>query len=92
MKIHKEIAKILDLQNKITEQVKQLNEKIDVSGIDFSTAQLVELTDEQIKMYKDDLNNNYLVHQHNPYNDWYYGWLYFATKEKNKFIKVAFEC
>lgn len=92
MKIYKEIEEILNLEIKLKQQFKKLSKKIDVRGIDFSTAQLVELTDNQIKKYKDDLNNDFLVEQYNPYEDYYYGWLYFATKEKNKFIKVAFEC
>ena len=38
-------------------------------------------------------NDCYLVEQHTDYSGCdYYGYVYFATKEKNKFIKVYFEC
>lgn len=92
MKIHNEILEILNLYQKIGILVNKLSEKIDLFGIDFGTAKLVELSDKQIKSYKDDLNNDYLVEQHSDFEDCYYGHLYFATKEKNRFIKVYFEC
>lgn len=98
MKIYKEVEQIMQHYNEIEELIDKLSKKIydavssDLS-FDFSNANLVELTDDQIKSYRDDLNNSFLVEQHTDYSGCdYYGYVYFATKEKNKFIKVYFEC
>lgn len=98
MKIYKEVEQIMQRYNEIEELIDKLSKKIydavssDLS-FDFSNINLVELTDDQIKSYRDDLNNSFLVEQHTGYcAEDYYGFVYFATKEKNKFIKVYFEC
>ncbi len=98
MKIYKEVEQIMQHYNEIKELIAKLSKKIydvvssDLS-FDFSEADLVELSEEQIKSYRDDLNNSFLVEQHTDYSGCdYYGYVYFATKEKNKFIKVYFEC
>lgn len=98
MKIYKEVEQIMQHCNEIEYLIDRLSKKIydvvssDLS-FDFSSANLVELTDDQIKSYRDDLNNSFLVEQHTDYSGYdYYGYVYFATKEKNKFIKVYFEC
>lgn len=98
MKIYKEVEQIMRHYDEIEYLIDRLSKKIDVAvGLDlsfhFEKANLVELTDDQIKSYRDDLNNSFLVEQHTGYSgDDYYGYVYFATKEKNKFIKVYFEC
>ncbi len=90
MKIHKEIKQIMQQYKIIDDLILKLSKKINTEGLYFSNAELVELTDDQIKRYKDDFNNDYLVEQHTGYYGDYYGYVYFATKEKNKFIKVYF--
>lgn len=98
MKIYKEVEQIMQHYNEIKDLIVKLSKKIDVAvgldlSFDFSSANLIELTDNQIKSYKDYLNNSFLVESHTGYSgDDYYGYVYFATKEKNKFIKVYFEC
>lgn len=98
MKIYKEVEQIMQHYNEIKELIAKLSKKIDVAvgldlSFDFSNANLIELTNEQIKRYKDYFNDCYLVEQHTDYSGYdYYGYVYFATKEKNKFIKVYFEC
>lgn len=98
MKIYKEVEQIMRHYDEIEYLIDRLSKKIDVAvgldlSFDFSNANLVELTDDQIKSYRDDLNDCYLVEQHTSYcAEDYYGYVYFATKEKNKFIKVYFEC
>ncbi len=98
MKIYKEAEQIMRHYDEIEYLIDRLSKKIDVAvgldlSFDFEKADLVELTDDQIKSYRDDLNNGFLVEQHTDYSGCgYYGYVYFATKEKNKFIKVYFEC
>ena len=99
MKIYKEVEQIMRHYDEIEVLIdNRLSKKIDVAvgldlSFDFEKADLVELTDEQIKRYKDDFNDCYLVEQHTDYSSGgYYGYVYFATKVKNKFIKVYFEC
>ena len=98
MKIYKEVEQIMRHYDEIEVLIDRLSKKIDVAvgldlSFDFEKADLVELTDDQIKRYKDDFNDCYLVESHTGYSgDDYYGYVYFATKEKNKFIKVYFEC
>lgn len=98
MKIYKEVEQIMRHYDEIEDLIDRLSKKIydavssDLS-FDFEKADLVELTDDQIKSYRDNLNNSFLVEQHTDYSGCdYYGYVYFATKEKNKFIKVYFEC
>lgn len=98
MKIYKEVEQIMRHYDEIEYLIDRLSKKIDVAvGLDlsfnFEKADLVELTNDQIKSYRDYLNNSFLVEQHTDYSGGdYYGYVYFATKEKNKFIKVYFEC
>ena len=58
MKIYKEVEQIMQHYNEIKELIAKLSKKIDVAvgldlSFDFSNANLVELTNEQIKRYKD---------------------------------------
>ena len=98
MKIYKEVEQIMRHYDEIEYLIDRLSKKIDVAvGLDlsfhFEKADLVELTNDQIKSYSDYLNNSFLVEQHMDYSGCdYYGYVYFATKEKNKFIKIYFEC
>lgn len=98
MKIYKEVEQIMRHYDEIEYLIDRLTKKIDVPvgldlSFDFKKADLVELTNDQIKSYRDYLNNSFLVEQHTGYSGYdYYGYVYFATKEKNKFIKVYFEC
>lgn len=98
MKIYKEVEQIMRHYDEIEDLIDRLSKKIDVAvgldlSFDFEKADLVELTDDQIKRYKDYFNDCYLVESHTGYSgDDYYGYVYFATKEKNKFIKIYFEC
>lgn len=98
MKIYKEVEQIMRHYDEIKELIAKLSKKIDIPvgldlSFDFKKADLVELTNDQIKSYRDYLNNSFLVEQHTDYSGCdYYGYVYFATKEKNKFIKVYFEC
>lgn len=97
MKIYKEVEQIMRHYDEIEYLIDRLSKKIDVAvGLDsfhFEKADLVELTNDQIKSYRDYLNNSFLIEQHTDYSGCgYYGYVYFATTEKNKFIKVYFEC
>lgn len=64
MKIYKEVEQIMRHYDEIKDLIDKLSKKIydavssDLS-FDFSNANLVELTDDQIKSYRDDLNNSF---------------------------------
>lgn len=92
MKVFKEIKEIAKCTNKIKNLVDKLEEKMDTDDIDWNTAELVSLNKEQIKRLGSVVDDLYYCDQHQIYEDWFAGWLYFKTDVPGQYVKVHFEC
>lgn len=95
MKVYKEIKEITKCVSKIRKLEKILDEKIDASDIDWSTAEFVGLTKKDIERFEKTHNacEEYFVEQHTGYcEDDFYGWLWFKTDVNGQYVKVHFHC
>lgn len=83
------IKKILKLNNKLKQETYNLVKKLGIVGIDLSTAQEIEFVDDSYKEYFTLIDGILIDKHHNSFST--FGWLYFPTRKKKKFIKVYFE-
>lgn len=101
MNVYSEIKEIAELNARIEELTKKVNEKIDADGLDFTTAVFVKgcmekdghlYTELGNKLDRDGLvDDDYYCDQSQGYiEDDFYGHLYFATDEKGTFVRVYF--
>lgn len=96
MIIYPELERIVEINEERNSLIFKLSTITDIEGLDFDRAELVKLSDKQIKRFIDTNNfvdGEYLVEQHTGFcEDYYYGFMWFKAKEKNMFIKIPFEC
>lgn len=104
MKIYPEIKKIAGDNTARHRLVEILEEKLDLDGLDFAHAYLVDgCSERKGKLYKDGkrLDNgcpagrydDYYCEQHCGFcEDDYYGTVYFKTNVPGQFVAVPFEC
>ena len=100
MNIYPELKKIAGANAKIIRLIEQLGQKIDVEGLDFSSAYLIEgCTERKGHLYQDGgrldnyglTDDNYYCSQYTGYcEDDYYGTLYFKTNVPGQFVAVPF--
>ena len=93
MNIYKEAKEIAKHNEKIKYLADKLEEKIDAEGIDWSTAQFVNLSKADIEGFDPvtSVTEDYLVDQSTGYcEDDYYGWLYFKTDVPGQYVRVYF--
>lgn len=93
MNIHKEVKEIAKRNTQIKRLVDKLAETIDVEGLEWSSAQFVSLTKEDIKCFDPvtSVTEDYLTDQRKGYcEDDYYGWLYFKTDVPGQYVRVYF--
>lgn len=101
MNVYSEIKEIAELNARIEELTKKVNEKIDADGIDFTTAVLIKgCIEKDGHLYKESgrkldhdglVDDDYYCDQNQGYiEDYFYGHLYFATDEKDTFVRVYF--
>ena len=96
MNRYTEISEIAEYVAKIKELSNKLAESFDTEGIDWFTAELVDLSDDQLKHFKDPKANgetdDYFVEQWRGYcEDDFYGNLFFETDIEGRYVKVFFE-
>lgn len=94
MNVYKEIKEIAKYVSKIKLLAESLSNQIDTEGIDWNSAQIVTLDEEDIEHFKNTRGetDDYFVDQWTGYcEDDFYGNLYFKTNVKGQYVKVHFE-
>lgn len=97
MRKFKEIKTIASAMAKIRNLAGEIDKKYGeiAEGVDWTTAEFVSLTKEDIQHFKAHGNEteNYFVDQNIGYlGDDFYGYVYFATDVPGQYVKVCFEC
>ena len=92
MNIYPEIKKIAMSMDKVCRLSEQLSEKLDTSGVVWTSAELVYLNREQIERLGECVDNDYYCDQwQDTYiEDSFHGYLYFKTNVPGEFVKVYF--
>lgn len=93
MNVYKEAKQIAKCMSKIHHLIEMLNEKTDIEGVDWSTAEFVSFTKEDEAHFRacNGETEDYFVDQTVGYfGDDYYGWLYFKTDVPGQYVKVHF--
>ena len=102
MNIYPEIQKIAELEAEIRSLEEQVADNIDVEGINWHEAEILENCEERDgHLYQEGrrLDNSgvvddaYYCRQHTGCcEDDYYGYLYFKTETESRFVGVPFSC
>lgn len=94
MNTYKEIKEIAKCLAKINHLAEKLSKKIDVEGVDWSSATFVSISKEDIDNFDPvtSVTEDYLVAQSTGYcEDDYYGYLFFKTDVPGQFVRVYYE-
>lgn len=94
MNKYREVKEIAKCVGKLKRLAEQLADKIDAEGIDWSSAEFVTLTKEDREHFEktNGVTEDYYVDQTQGYvEDYFYGYLYFATDVPGQYVKVWFD-
>jgi|GEM_PF-5018366 len=93
MNIYKEIKEIAKCNAKKEALIKKLEEKLDIDGLRFDSAEFVTLSKEDIEYFgESNTTDDYYVSQSVGYcGDDFYGHLWFKTDVNGQYVKIYFE-
>lgn len=93
MNEYKEIKKIAKAMAKVKYLVEKISEKIDAEGIDWTSAEFVNLSKKNIEHFGiEGTTEDYYVEQWAGYlEDDFHGYLYFKTDVPAQYVKVRFD-
>lgn len=92
MNVYKEIKEIAKAMAKVKHLAEKISEKIDTDGINWASAEFVNLDKEDIKSFgSKGTTEDYFVDQWVGYcEDDYHGFLYFKTDVPSQYVRVSF--
>lgn len=93
MKIFKEVKEIAKAMSKVRNLGLKMADYIDPQGIDWTSAEFVNLSKEDLEHFQDnEKTDEYLVVQWTGYcEDDFHGYLYFKTDVPSQYVRVRFD-